>query len=92
MIEKVDDVFRGLGYNTDILRFDPTLEGQLLEQQPMYKLWHLLYSFEGDNSNLGNEKLIEKLCKMYGFDKENLSKNVVNMINRMSFSSRIMAV
>ena len=70
VIEKVDDVFRGLGYNTDILRFDPTLEGQLLEQQPMYKLWHLLYSFEGDNSNLGNEKLIEKFCKLYGFDKE----------------------
>ena len=30
----------------------------------------MLYSFEGDKSNLGNEKLIEKLQHSYGFDKE----------------------
>ena len=79
VLKTVDDVFRGLGFNTDILRFESTLEGQALEQQPMYKLWHLLYSFEGDDSNLGNEKLIEKLCDLYGFDKESavILSNVV---------------
>lgn len=69
-VEIVKDVFGGLGFSTDILTFDSSLEGQALEQQPMNKLWHLLYSFEGDNSNLGNEKLIAKLCETYGFDKE----------------------
>ena len=70
VIEIVSEVFGGLGFNTDILKFDSGLDGHELEQQPMYKLWHLLYSFEGDKSNLGNEGLIEKLHEMYGFDKE----------------------
>ena len=69
-IEIVTEVFGGLGFNTDILKFDSNLEGHILEQQPMYKLWHLLYSFEGDKSNLGNERLIEKLHEIFGFDKE----------------------
>ena len=69
-LEAISDVFAGLGINVDILKFDSTLEGKALEQQPMFKLWHLLYSFEGDKSELGNQKLIEKLSSTYGFDKE----------------------
>lgn len=33
-------------------------------------LWHLLYSFAGDNSKSGNEKLINKISELYGFDKD----------------------
>ena len=69
-IEIVSEVFAGLGFNTEILKFDSSLEGRALEQQPMFKLWHLLYSFEGDKSELGNHKLIEGLSDTYGFDKE----------------------
>lgn len=69
-IEKVDEVFSGLGINTGILYFDSGLEGHALEQQPMFKLWHLLYSFEGDKSELGNANLIQKLHEQFGFDKE----------------------
>ena len=69
-IEKVDEVFSGLGINTGILYFDSSLEGHALEQQPMFKLWHLLYSFEGDKSELGNANLIQKLHEQFGFDKE----------------------
>ena len=69
-IETITTVFETLGYNTDILHFDSSLEGKAFERQPMFALWHLLYSFEGDNSNLGNERLIEKLHELYGFDKD----------------------
>lgn len=69
-VEIVSEVFAGLGFNTDILRFDASLEGKAFEQQSMFKLWHLLYSYEGDKSELGNQKLIEKLSEAYGFDKE----------------------
>ena len=69
-IETVSEFFQKIGVDTGILRFDSSLDGQALEFQPMYMMWHLLYSFEGDNSNLGNEKLINKLCEQYGFDKE----------------------
>lgn len=63
----IEDIFSGLGYNTDILHFDSNLS---LDQQAMYKLWHLLYSFEGDDSKTGNEKLISKISELYGFEKE----------------------
>lgn len=69
-IEVVTSVFKGLGYNTDILNFNSNLEGNAFEKQAAYQLWHLLYSFEGDNSNTGNEKLIQKLIDNYGFEKE----------------------
>lgn len=66
----VKEIFDGLGFNTGILSFDSSLEGVAFEQQPLYKLWHLLYSFEGDKSNLGNESLIKKISTEFGFDKE----------------------
>ena len=69
-LEIVAEVFDGLGFDTDILRFDSSLEGHAMEQQPMFRLWHLLYSFEGDKSELGNSNLIEKLHDCFGFDRE----------------------
>ena len=66
----VEEIFGGLGFNTGILSFDSSLEGIAFEQQPLYKLWHLLYSFEGDKSNLGNESLINKISAEFGLEKE----------------------
>lgn len=66
----VRTVFSGLGFNTDILDFDPLLEKHKLEEQPMYQLWHLLYSYESDNSRTGNEALLRKLETTFGFSRE----------------------
>lgn len=66
----ISDIFGTIGINTEILSFNSDLEGKEFEQQPMFRLWHLLYSFEGDNSAIGNEKLIEKLHDTFGFEKE----------------------
>lgn len=70
IIELVQEVFSGLNFNTEILRFNSSLEGKNFENQPLYRLWHLLYSFEGDDSKTGNEKLINKLSELYGFEKK----------------------
>lgn len=70
VLEIVSEVFNGLGFDTGILRFDSNIEGHAMEQQPMYKLWHLLYSYESDKSELGNARLVEKLQEWFGFDKE----------------------
>lgn len=70
VLEVITKIFDTLSINTNILKFDSSLQGNDFERQPMYQLWHLLYSFEGDNSNLGNEKLIEKLHDIFGFEKE----------------------
>ncbi|MFY9144081.1 MAG: type II CRISPR RNA-guided endonuclease Cas9 [Bacteroidales bacterium] len=68
ILENVKQIFSGLGYNTDIIRFNSDTDN--LDNDPMYKLWHLLYSFEGDNSKTGNENLINKITNLYGFEKE----------------------
>lgn len=67
ILKVVEEIFSALGFNTAILYFD---SNKPLDDQPMYKLWHLLYSFEGDNSKTGNETLIKKITEFYGFDKE----------------------
>lgn len=59
-----------LGINTSILDFNPELEGSDFEKQASYQLWHLLYSYEGDDSPSGNEKLYDLLEKKFGFKKE----------------------
>ncbi len=70
ILVSVNLIFEGLNYNTDILHFNSELEGKEFEDQAMYRLWHLLYSFEGDDSKTGNEKLINKLTSLFGFEKE----------------------
>jgi len=67
IFKSVRTIFETLGYNTDILKFDPENE---LDRQPYFKLWHLLYSFEGDNSKTGANNLIAKISELYGFENE----------------------
>lgn len=90
VVEMVKEIFMGLGYNTDILTFDASLDGNAFEMQPMYQLWHLLYSFEGDGSKVGNEKLIEAISNRYGFEKEyaTILANVVFQSDYGSLSAK----
>ena len=66
----VKDAFSHLHIDTTILSFDSSLDGKSFTRQPMYQLWHLLYSFEGDKSIMGDELLVKKLTELFGFDKE----------------------
>ena len=68
--EIIKGIFEILNINTEILEFNAELDGKVFEQQASYQLWHLLYSYEGDNSPSGNEKLYELLNKKFGFKKE----------------------
>lgn len=90
VMDIVTTVFKALNINTDILSFDSSIEGEELEKQPLYALWHLLYSFEGDNSKTGSEKLILKLQKDYGFEREyaNIISNIVFQDDYGSLSSK----
>lgn len=86
----VKEVFETLGINTAILDFNTELEGVELERQPAYLFWHLLYSYEGDNSRTGDDALLEKLEKNFGFEKEygKLLANVTFQDDHGSLSTR----
>ncbi len=66
----VQDVFETIGINRAILNLNTSLEGKEFEHQLAYQFWHLLYSYEGDNSRTGNDGLILKLKETFGFEKE----------------------
>ncbi|HEY0298807.1 MAG TPA: HNH endonuclease domain-containing protein, partial [Arachidicoccus sp.] len=68
--QMVQSIFKTLNINTSILEFNAEFDGKIFEQQASYQLWHLLYAYEGDNSNSGNEKLYNLLEKKFGFRKE----------------------
>ncbi len=67
IIEEVRSIFLAFHWNTDILDFDSSKK---LDEQAFYNIWHLLYSFEGDNTATGSGKLIQKITDLYGFEKE----------------------
>lgn len=68
--EMVKSIFEANEIDADILNFNAELEGKEFENQKSYQLWHLLYSYEGDNSASGNEKLYQLLAEKFGFKKE----------------------
>jgi len=70
VISAFEEIFKVLGIDTRILRFDPLLNAKELIKQPYYELWHLLYSYVGDNSRTGTEALVQKLKEKFGFDDE----------------------
>lgn len=70
IIERVKAIFQTLGICTKILYFDPLLPVKEFEQQYSYQLWHLLYSYESDDSTSGNETLYQILEKKYAFKRE----------------------
>lgn len=67
------EIFEAHGWDTDLLRFDSSAQGQELEIQPFYRLWHLIYSYEGDESPTGNDTLIRNIQDKFGFDEQSAS-------------------
>ena len=66
-LKVVHDAFSELGYNTDFLSLDSSSGN--LESQTLYKIWHLLYSFEGDKSVSGIDNLVRKLQEITLMDE-----------------------
>jgi len=50
------------------------------------QLWHLLYSYEGDNSETGNLKLLQKLESKFGFKNE-YAKLIANIPLQADYGS-----
>lgn len=93
--EELKEIFVALGFSTEILGFKTDLtkeeiKDQQIEKQAYYKLWHLLYSFEGDSSKLGNEKLIQKLMELCNMPKEyaTILSNITFPLDYSSLSTR----
>ena len=72
--EDINDVvvskFAELGINQDILFLDTDIGNNYFDKQPLMQFWHLLYSFEGDDSRTGVEKLIKAITNKFGLKTE----------------------
>ena len=67
-LEMVTSVFEALGVKTDFLTFNEGENSEQMQQNAMYRLWHLLYSYEDDKTDTGNGKLVEHLSKLTGLE------------------------
>ena len=74
----IADYFTSHGISADILEFKTNFTADELINSGIYKLWHLLYSYEGDKSNTGVDSLVKILCTRYGFNEEQ-AKILVNV-------------
>lgn len=64
-------IFKALGARTDFFKLDLTqLQPEQLQQQPLFKLWHLLYSYEDDSSASGKDSLITHVEELTGLSHE----------------------
>ena len=78
VLDAIIEVFISLGYNTDALEGQVTTH-QDIYLQPYYRLWHLLYSFPGDNTRSGNAKLIQRVKEFFGFDSDEYAKVIADV-------------
>lgn len=68
--EQLYTIWKSFKLSLGFLSFDAQKEGKELEKQPLYEFWHILYSYEGDDSPSGNETLYRILMDKYGMKKE----------------------
>ena len=81
----VKTVFDGLGYNTDM--FDFNAQTADISQDSMYRLWHLLYSYESDKSAIGNETLVRKIQKLFGFESDEYAKIIAGITFKSEYGN-----
>ncbi|OYT14942.1 MAG: type II CRISPR RNA-guided endonuclease Cas9 [Bacteroidetes bacterium 4572_77] len=84
--DRISSKFLDLGINVDILIFNADLKENEYHKQDILQLWHLLYSFEGDNTKTGDEKLIKALNTKYGFKPE-YARLIANAILQGDYGS-----
>ncbi|TRX02750.1 type II CRISPR RNA-guided endonuclease Cas9 [Flavobacterium gawalongense] len=78
--EAIVKIFETLNINTNILDFDPTIQGNEFDKQPYYQLWHILYSSEED------EPLKKTLINKFNF-KENHIPFLLNINLQADYGS-----
>ena len=78
VLDIIHKVFDGLGYKTEALKAEVVM-GQDIYMQPYYKLWHLLYSFPGDNSRSGSDKLVQRVKDFFCFDNDEYAKVIADV-------------
>ena len=85
-LQSIKDCFKTIGIKTGILEFDSELPGNYFDKQLSYELWHLLYSYDDDNSPSGTDSLLNKLQEKYGF-KESHAHLLVGITFQKDYGS-----
>lgn len=76
----VEAVLETLGAKIDFLHFEAGNSNEDMQQNAMFQLWHLLYSYEDDNTATGNGKLVEHISQL-----TNLPEEYASVIARVTF-------
>ncbi|MBO7598919.1 MAG: type II CRISPR RNA-guided endonuclease Cas9, partial [Bacteroidales bacterium] len=80
-LAKIYNVFDTFKIDRKEYEFDSSIEGKDFEKQKIYQLWHLLYSFEGEDN-----ELIQKLTQKFRFSTE-CAKALANLTFESDYSN-----
>jgi len=69
-VADLKQVFDTIGIPAELVNLETSNYDDSFEQHAFYRLWHLLYSYEGDDSKSGNEQLIGALNRNFSIPRE----------------------
>lgn len=70
LMATLSDLFDTHGFSKELLQFSISTDLESIEDHAFYKFWHLVYSYEGDNSISGIDSLKRLLFEKFGFPFE----------------------
>lgn len=73
----VHDIFRMLGYRTDILT----------DAEEFKKFWHLIYSFPGDSSRSGHDTLTAHIKQLFNFESDDQAEELAKIAFEAGYGS-----
>lgn len=76
--EVINDVFGTLNFKTDAIN-GQIKEDEDIYKQSFYRLWHLIYSFPGDKSRTGNDRLVKRIKDFFNFDSDKYAKKIAEI-------------
>ena len=79
--DMVKTVFGALGYNSDFI------VTSINEDDAMFRIWHLLYSYEGDSSTTGNDGLVKHIQQLTSLP-EDYATALVNVRLEQDYGSQ----
>lgn len=76
--KNINEVFSALNFRTDVIDGSIVEDGEIYKQ-PFYQLWHLVYSFPGDNSRTGKESLVRHIKDFFNFNSDEYANRIAEI-------------
>lgn len=85
-IKYYEEVFNALDISRKLVELPQLESHKTASKSGLFQLWHLLYSFEGDDSTTGDQKLVEKIAEKYRLNYQ-YARMIANIVFEDEYGS-----